>query len=109
MKHHGMLFLPFPNRSTRDSPHMLLHAHAAAMDWKTNSPIVVFLSCSYGCHTTCVYKFALNHVCEFAHAAARDVPAWVAGHVCRSDLLMVRQTTPVMNHDIFMGSAKPIK
>ena len=44
----------------------------------------------------------LNHVCDFAHAAAHNIHESVSGYVCGSDLLMCRETSTVMNHDMFI-------
>ena len=49
-----------------------------------------------------------DHVCEFTRAAARDVPASVAGCVCRLDLIMLRtnQIAIAVKSYMFDGSGE---
>ena len=92
----------------KDNDEMPVIAHAA-VHFDTNSSIVVLLSCRCSCHTKCVHISVLNHVCDFAHAAARNVHASVSGYVCGSDLLMCRETSTVMNHDMFIFPVRSIE
>ena len=73
----------------------------------TSTPINQLL-CSYLVGAAAI-QYVLTHICDLAHAAARNVHAAVSGYVRRSDLLLCRETSTVMNHDMFIFPVRSIE